>query len=288
MSINGSTLLSVIGVILLLSLKSSLFVSTVDRFPYKTLTMVLSFATVIIVSYLTKYIFENRILPKNWDLFQCVVNFPDEMIVLKEATEGLRLTNGIPARQVCERSHGDKDVVLTWIPLCQFCGQRTRDGKDMILTNGIPPGAIVVPGAGGGVPPIPMPGHVKHNAPGGHINPHLKIHREDLLLLPSADYQRLIESRSPSPLPEHANRVLAGSDQLDHAVVAAAAAAAAAQTAGGDQSSIDSESEGAIQQPAASNASEDPAAATRKEEDQKTDKPAAARDHRSSVTRKHP
>jgi len=58
--------------------------------------MILSFATVITVSYLTKYIFESRILPKNWDLFQCVVNFPDEMIVLKEATEGLRLTNGIP------------------------------------------------------------------------------------------------------------------------------------------------------------------------------------------------
>jgi len=73
--------------------------------------MILSFATVIIVSYLTKYIFESRILAKKWDVFQCVVNFPDEMIVLKEATEGLRLTNGIPLFQVfvektadCERS----------------------------------------------------------------------------------------------------------------------------------------------------------------------------------------
>jgi len=204
--------------------------------------MVLSFATVIIVSYLTKYIFENRILPKNWDVFQCVVNFPDEMIVLKEATEGLRLTNGIP------------------------------------------PGAIVVPGAGGGVPPIPMPGHVKHNAPGGHINPHLKIHREDLLLLPAADYQRLVESRSPSPLPEHANRVLSSSsDQVDPTAVAAAAAAAAAQRTAGDQSSIDSESEGAVQP---SDGGKEPAA-TEKDDDQQTDKP-AAREHRSSVTRKHP
>ena len=90
--------------------------------------MLLSFGTVIIVSYLTKYIFENRILGKKWDLFQCVVNFPDEMIVLKEATEGLRLTNGIP------------------------------------------PGAIVVPGAGGGVPPIPMPGHVKPRAAAARVS----------------------------------------------------------------------------------------------------------------------
>jgi len=205
--------------------------------------MVLSFTTVVIVSYLTKYIFESRILAKNWDIFQCVVNFPDEMIVLKEATEGLRLTNGIP------------------------------------------PGAIVVPGAGGGVPPIPMPGHVKHNAPGGHINPHLKINREDLLLLPSADYQRLIESRSPSPLPEHADRLLSSSSQLDANAVAAAAAAA--QTTADDQSSGESEPEGEAQPPAApaTSSGQDPAATGK--DDQQTDKPAAG-DHRSSITRKHP
>jgi len=76
--------------------------------------MLLSFATVIVVSYSTKYIFESRILSKNWDLFQCVVNFPDEMIVLKEATEGLRLTNGIPLCQVFEqRSHDhDHDIYI--------------------------------------------------------------------------------------------------------------------------------------------------------------------------------
>jgi len=241
--------------------------------------MILSFATVIIISYATKYIFENRILAKHWDVFQCVVNFPDEMIVLKEATEGLRLTNGIP------------------------------------------PGAIVVPGAGGGVPPIPMPGHVKHNAPGGHINPHLKIyiieseqsdpvghtnsrmliytiqlesssvsggfinphlkiHREDLLLLPAADYQRLVESRSPSPLPEHADRLLGAPDQVERTAAAAQTAAEA------DQSSVDSESEGSVQPsttapPATSDTGKElPAASGDKDED--------TQEHRSSVTRKHP
>ena len=202
--------------------------------------MALSFATVITVSYLTKYIFENRILSKNWDVFQCVVNFPDEMIVLKEATEGLRLTNGIP------------------------------------------PGAIVVPGAGGGVPPIPMPGHVKHNAPGGHINPHLKINREDLLLLPAGDYQRLIESRTPSPLLEHPDRVLPSAGDVDAAVAAAAAAAAAsAQATSGDQSSVESEPEAIDEPPTA------PATSTGVEDDKQTYKPAAG-DHRSSITRKHP
>jgi len=153
-----------------------------------------------------------------------------------------------------------------------------------VLTNGIPPGAIVVPGAGGGVPPIPMPGHVKHNAPGGHINPHLKINREDLLLLPAADYQRLIESRSPSPLPEHADRILSSSSQLDPAAVADAAAAAAATA--GDQSSIDSEPEGAADPPSV--AGQDPAAATREGGQQQPGRPAVAGDHRSSITRKHP
>jgi len=214
--------------------------SLVGRFPYKTLTMVLSFATVIIVSYVTKYVFESNILTKKWDVFQCVVNFPDEMIVLKEATEGLRLTNGIP------------------------------------------PGAIVVPGAGGGVPPIPMPGLVKHNAPGGHINPHLKINREDLLLLPSADYQRLVESRSPSPLPEHASRVIASSAEVDAAVAAAAAAAAAAESTTGDQSSAESEPEGAGET-ATSGGGEVP-----EKDGQQPGKPAITGDHRSSINRKHP
>jgi len=146
----------------------------------------------------------------------------------------------------------------------------------------------VVPGAGGGVPPIPMPGHVKHNAPGGHINPHLKINREDLLLLPSADYQRLIESRSPSPLPEHANRVLASSGQLDHAAIADAAAAAAAATAG-DQSSIESEPEGAAEPPASTGQDPTASAATGEDAQQQPEKPTAATgDHRSSISRKHP
>lgn len=136
--------------------------------------MLVSFSAIIIASYATKYIFESRLLPKNFDIFQCVVNIPDEMIVLKEPTEGARLTNGAP------------------------------------------PGAVVAPGTGGGLgqqTPVPA-GMVKHNAPGAGINPSLKINREDLLLMPPhADYERLVESRTPSPLPEHSDRLVGAGER---------------------------------------------------------------------------
>lgn len=206
----------------------------------------MSFATVIIVSYATKYVFESRLLPKKFDLFQCVVNIPDEMIVLKEPNEGARLTNGAP------------------------------------------PGAIVVPGVGGGLgPPMPVPaGLVKHNAPGSGINPSLKINREDLLLMPpSADYERLVESRSPSPLPEHANRLLVG--------------AAAGGTSSGDQSGTSGEHSSAADSGESSSESEQkpvqqqqqPATATTVKVEKETTASsstgiASGDKHRSSLTRK--
>ena len=55
-----------------------------QRFPFKTLTMIVSFTLIIVVSYPMKYLFEKHILPKDWDIFQCIVNIPEEMIVLRE------------------------------------------------------------------------------------------------------------------------------------------------------------------------------------------------------------
>ena len=40
-------------------------------FPYKTLAMVCSFATIVIVSYLTKFLFEREILPASMDFLHC-------------------------------------------------------------------------------------------------------------------------------------------------------------------------------------------------------------------------
>ena len=203
--------------------------------------MCMSFSTIIIVSYVTKYVFESRLLPKKYDLFQCVVNIPDEMIVLKEPNEGARLTNGVPQ------------------------------------------GAIVMPGSGGGLgPQSPVPaGLIKHNAPGSGINPSLKINREDLLLMPpSADYERLVESRSPSPLPEHANRLLVsgagnvGADQSG--------------TSGEHSSAADSGESSSESEPKTSQSQQQQQTSVRIERESVTSAGSATSDkHRSSLTRRH-
>ena len=59
----------------------------VQRFPFRTLTMVLSFSCIIAVSYPLKWLFESGKLPKHFDIFQCIVNIPDEIIALREPSE---------------------------------------------------------------------------------------------------------------------------------------------------------------------------------------------------------
>ncbi|KAH3819133.1 high-affinity choline transporter 1-like [Dreissena polymorpha] len=51
-------------------------------FPFKTLCMLISLSTILLVSYLAKYVFEHGILPPKADIFMCVVNIPDEAIAL--------------------------------------------------------------------------------------------------------------------------------------------------------------------------------------------------------------
>jgi high affinity choline transporter 7 len=47
-----------------------------QRFPFKTMTMLLSLGTIVVVSYATNYVFKRSLLPRNWDIFHCVVNIP--------------------------------------------------------------------------------------------------------------------------------------------------------------------------------------------------------------------
>lgn len=120
-------------------------VEDIQYFPFKTLTMLISLSVIVLVSYPSKYLFENHIFPKHWDVFQCIVNIPDEMIILKEPTEG--------------------------------------ENVEIMAIN------------------------AKRNAPGagnGQINPALKLNRDFLL---ADNYQRLQESRSPSPLPDPMERI---------------------------------------------------------------------------------
>ncbi|KAK7506594.1 hypothetical protein BaRGS_00002069 [Batillaria attramentaria] len=51
-------------------------------FPYKTFSMLLSLVTIIGVSLPLKYLFEAGILHRRYDVFMCIVNIPDENIVL--------------------------------------------------------------------------------------------------------------------------------------------------------------------------------------------------------------
>jgi high affinity choline transporter 7 len=58
-----------------------------QRFPFRTLTMLMSFFCILVVSYPLKYLFESGKLKKEWDVFQCIVNIPDEIIALREPSE---------------------------------------------------------------------------------------------------------------------------------------------------------------------------------------------------------
>jgi solute carrier family 5 (high affinity choline transporter), member 7 len=57
----------------------------IQLFPYRTFSMLISFFLIISVSYLTKWLFEQEILRKDWDILQCVVNIPLEELALKES-----------------------------------------------------------------------------------------------------------------------------------------------------------------------------------------------------------
>lgn len=61
-------------------------VDDIQRFPFKTVCMIFSFILILAASYGTKYLFENEKLSKHFDIFQCVVNIPAEIVALQEAS----------------------------------------------------------------------------------------------------------------------------------------------------------------------------------------------------------
>ncbi len=61
--------------------------NNVQLFPFKTLCMFISFGTILGISLPMQWMFESGRWPKHWDVFQCVVNIPDEVIALKTPTE---------------------------------------------------------------------------------------------------------------------------------------------------------------------------------------------------------
>ncbi|KAK3090092.1 hypothetical protein FSP39_009134 [Pinctada imbricata] len=53
-----------------------------QMFPFKTLCMLITFCLILGVSYPAKYAFEGGLIPAKYDIFMCIVNFPDESIAL--------------------------------------------------------------------------------------------------------------------------------------------------------------------------------------------------------------
>ena len=69
-------------------IKYPFFDASVNKqlFPFRTLAMLATFLTTIVVSYSTNYLFENEYIRKEYDIFKCVTNIPQEAIALKEST----------------------------------------------------------------------------------------------------------------------------------------------------------------------------------------------------------
>ena len=68
------------------SLNIPTFIGFGPYIPPKTLCMLISLATTLIVSYVAKTVFEKRILPPRLDILRCLVDVPNEIIPLKEST----------------------------------------------------------------------------------------------------------------------------------------------------------------------------------------------------------
>ena len=59
--------------------------NNLQKFPFRTMSMLISFFLIIAVSYLTKYLFEKEILAKKYDIFRCVTNVSIEQIALRDS-----------------------------------------------------------------------------------------------------------------------------------------------------------------------------------------------------------
>ncbi len=87
--------------------------NNVQYFPFKTLCMLISFFTIIAVSYPLKYVFENEMLHKKYDVFQCIVNIPEEVIALRESSEGGEMASyGIKKDSATFASNGQINPAL--------------------------------------------------------------------------------------------------------------------------------------------------------------------------------
>jgi high affinity choline transporter 7 len=61
-------------------------VNQIQKFPFRTTSMLISFVLNLFASYLTKFLFENEHLSKKWDIFHCFTNVNSiESIALQDS-----------------------------------------------------------------------------------------------------------------------------------------------------------------------------------------------------------
>jgi hypothetical protein len=85
----------------------------VQRFPFRTTSMLTSFALTVSVSYLTKFLFENNHLRKEYDIFRCVTNIPIEAIALKDSITVDELSKLNINNNTSVRYNNEHDGMLT-------------------------------------------------------------------------------------------------------------------------------------------------------------------------------
>ncbi|XP_045214982.2 high-affinity choline transporter 1-like [Mercenaria mercenaria] len=87
-------------------------------FPFKTLCMLISLTSVVSFSFVAKYLFEHGILPRNLDVFKCVVNTGDDDMRRKEIKEQMEMSSVAQEDEKIGRvnpdfSHSEDDITAT-------------------------------------------------------------------------------------------------------------------------------------------------------------------------------
>ncbi|XP_054716393.1 high-affinity choline transporter 1-like [Uloborus diversus] len=83
-------------------------------FPFRTLSMLLSLATLMTVSSVSKYLFESGHIPPQLDVFHCVVNIPEDILKVQEPQEGeMSVLNAHLAKTYQSEMNGRVNPALT-------------------------------------------------------------------------------------------------------------------------------------------------------------------------------
>lgn len=88
------------------SLSIPAFIHFGPHIPPKTLCMLISLCTTLVVSYVAKVLFEKRILSPQLDVLHCLVDIPNEILPLKESVTTDELQNQYRVRSSAQSPTG--------------------------------------------------------------------------------------------------------------------------------------------------------------------------------------